>query len=292
LGGFVLGGIVSRRIQFSPTSRPLPARQFLGNRFVYCVVSQRAGGLSIGINMNPDKRCNFDCVYCEVNRVIPGGPANVPVAVMIAELEALLAQTTGNSPAEWAGIPSGLPFREVALSGDGEPTICSHFQEIVEAVVRLRASRHFPFFKIVLITNGTGLHLPKVKAGISVLSSRDEIWVKLDAGTMEGLERINRTQVPLEHILQNIKDLGRQRPIVIQSLFPLHEGRGPSDEEIADYAQCLADLREAGTQISLVQVYSAHRPATNPHCGHLPLRALSRIAREVREKGGVPAEVF
>lgn len=288
----VFDGNVSRRIQYSPSSRPLPARQFLGNRFVYCVISQRAGGLSVGINMNPDKRCNFDCVYCEVNRVTPGGPAGVLVPVMIGELEALLTQMTGNSTPEWTGIPAGLPFREVALSGDGEPTICSNFQEIVEAVVRLRASRHFPFFKIVLITNGTGLHLPKVRAGLSVLSSRDEIWVKLDVGTTEGLERVNRTQVPIEHILQNIKELGRQRPIVIQSLFPLHEGCGPSDEEISAYVQCLADLRDAGTQISLVQVYSAHRPAMNARCGHLPLRTLSRIAREVREKSGVAAEVF
>lgn len=216
----------------------------------------------------------------------------MPVPVMIAELEVLLTQMAGGQLPEWVGIPSGLSFREVALSGDGEPTISPNFQEIVEAVVRLRAGRHFPFFKIVLLTNGTGLHLPKVRAGLAVLSSRDDIWVKLDAGTKEGLEQINRARVPIEHILQNIKELGRQRPIVIQSLFPSQDGRGPSDAEIASYVRCLADLREAGTQISLVQVYSAHRPAVSSRCGHLPLRTLSRIAREVREKSGVPAEVF
>jgi wyosine [tRNA(Phe)-imidazoG37] synthetase (radical SAM superfamily) len=240
--------------------------------------------------MNPDKRCNFDCIYCEVNRLAPGGPAGVHVPVMLTELEAVLEQMTEGERAEWRGIP--LPFREVALSGDGEPTLSPNFRDVVEAVVGLRARRHFPFFKIVLICNGTGLHLPQVRAGLLLLSSRDEIWVKLDVGTMEGLERVNRTNVPLEHILQNIRDLGRQRPIVIQSLFPLYEGGGPGDEEIAAYADCLAELRKAGTQIALVQVYSAHRPAMNAGCGHLPLRMLSRIAREVREKAGVPAEVF
>lgn len=39
-----------------------------GNRFVYTVISPRARGLSIGVNMNPDKFCNFDCAYCETNR--------------------------------------------------------------------------------------------------------------------------------------------------------------------------------------------------------------------------------
>jgi hypothetical protein len=38
-------------------------RDFLDNRFVYAVVSARARGLSVGINMCPDKNCNFDCVY-------------------------------------------------------------------------------------------------------------------------------------------------------------------------------------------------------------------------------------
>ena len=39
------------------------SRDFLDGRFVYTVISPRARGLSVGVNMNPDKRCNFDCVY-------------------------------------------------------------------------------------------------------------------------------------------------------------------------------------------------------------------------------------
>ena len=37
-------------------------RDFLNNRFVYAVISARAHGLSLGVNMNPDKRCSFDCL--------------------------------------------------------------------------------------------------------------------------------------------------------------------------------------------------------------------------------------
>ena len=256
------------------------------------MLSQRAGGLSVGINMNPDKRCNFDCVYCEVNRTVATGPASLPVNIMLQELETLLAHVLKKNRPVWEGVPSRLPFREVALSGDGEPTLSPNFREIVEAVAGLRARRRFPFFKIVLITNGTGLHLPQVREGLQILTARDEVWVKLDVGTPEGLARINRTGLSLEFILKNIRELGRQRPIVIQSLFPMIDGRGPDDTEITAYVRCLAELRNAGAQISLVQIYSAHRPAMNVTCGHLPLRSLSRIAREVRDLGGVPAEVF
>src|SRR6266498_2476938 len=66
-------------------------REFLNNRFVYVVISSRARGLSIGVNMNPDKRCNFDCPYCEVNREPPVREKSLEVDVMAAELEETLA---------------------------------------------------------------------------------------------------------------------------------------------------------------------------------------------------------
>ena len=71
-------------------------RNFLGHRFVYLVVSPRARGLSIGINFNPDKRCNFDCVYCEVDRSVPGRDRELDVDVMADELTATIeASITG-----------------------------------------------------------------------------------------------------------------------------------------------------------------------------------------------------
>lgn len=273
---------------------PLPARNFFGNRFVYCVISQRAGGLSVGINVNPDKRCNFDCVYCEVDRTTRGGPARLPAAAMLAELEKLLAVVNEGRLEELGNSfsPGGLPFKEVALSGDGEPTLSPNFREITEAVAGLRARRLFPAFKIVLITNGTGLHLPPVQAGLAVLNAADEIWVKLDAGTQSGMERVNRTEIALDDVLKNIRELGQQRSIVIQSLFPLVDGVEPFPAEIDAYVDRLLELKQAGTRISLVQVYSAHRPAMDSACAHLPLRTLSRIARSIRERTGLHAEVF
>ena len=44
----------------------LHPRTFQTNRFVYPVLSRRAGGISIGVNLSPSKACNFNCVYCQV----------------------------------------------------------------------------------------------------------------------------------------------------------------------------------------------------------------------------------
>jgi len=185
-----------------------------------------------------------------------------------------------------------LELKEVALSGDGEPTLCPNFREVIEGVAHVRAAGRWPFFKIVLITNATGLHLPHVRSGIEILTSYDEIWVKLDAGTQRGMDVVNRADVRIEAVMENITKLGRERPIVIQSLFPLLRGEEPTVEEINAYLDRLRELRDAGARIECVQVYSAHRPAIHPDCGHLPLKSLSKIAKRVREETGLHAEVF
>ena len=150
----------------------------------------------------------------------------------------------------------------------------------------------FPFFKLVLLTNGTGLDLPAVQQGLKSFTRSDEIWTKLDGGSQAYINKVNRADVPLDKILSNILLLGRQRPVVIQSLFPAINDEEPPLEEIEQYAHRLLELKNAGASISLVQIYSANRPAPNSEFGHLPLKVLSRIAHTVRQTAGLRAEVF
>jgi len=269
-------------------------RDWLGNRFVYAVVSARAGGLSLGVNMNPNRACNFECSYCEVDRRLPVTEKHLLVDVMAAELHRTLqAVRQGHLRSRpcYHSLPAELlQLRHVGLSGDGEPTLAPNFVEAVQAVVRVRALGGF--FKIVLLTNGTGLDQPDVLRGTDILTRSDEIWIKLDGGTQAFMDKINRSKVPLEKILSNILLIGRQRPVVIQSLFPAINGDEPPFDEIHEYVLRLKELKAGGAQISLVQIYSAARPGVQPEWGHLPLRVLSQIAQSVRQGAGLRTEVF
>jgi wyosine [tRNA(Phe)-imidazoG37] synthetase (radical SAM superfamily) len=263
---------------------------------VYLVLSQRARGLSIGINLSPGKRCNFQCVYCEVDRGGASGDLKVDVPRLEAELEAMLRRVASNRVRELPGfgnLPAEmLVLREVALSGDGEPTLSPQFREVVRGVVAMRARSWLPFFKVVLITNTTGLPRPEVREGLRLLGRDDEIWAKLEAGTQAYMDRVNVPDLKLREVMGNILGMALERPVVIQSLFPLIRGAEPPEDEITEYVHRLQELKAAGAQISLVQVYSAHRPPHLPDCGHLPLASLSKIARRVRTEAGLRAEVF
>lgn len=271
-------------------------RDFLDNRFVYAVVSARARGLSIGVNMNPDKECNFGCCYCEVHRDVPSREGRLDVDVMAMELRKTLAFVHEGRLRErpwYRTLPDELlQLRHVALSGDGEPTFSPNFDEAIQAVAHVRALGTLPFFKIVLLTNGTGLDQPMIRHGLKFFTRSDEIWIKLDGGTQAYLNKVDRLSMPVEHILDNILGIGRDRPVVIQSLFPAINGEEPPLEEIEQYAQRLKELKNGGAQISLVQIYSAARPTPNSGSGHLPLKVLSRIAHTVRQTAGLKAEVF
>ncbi len=273
-------------------------REFLGNRFVYAVISSRARGLSIGVNMNPDKLCSFDCEYCEVNRVAPPTEKKLDLEVMAKELQHTLALANSGELKRLSYYrhlpPELLQLRHVALSGDGEPTLCPNFLDVVREVAHVRALRQFPFFKIVLITNAAGLDLPQVQEGLKLFTQDDEIWAKLDAGTQIRMDAVNHPAngFTLVKILENIEMVARQRPVIIQSLFPMLHDEEPADEEIEQFAQRLRHLKKAGAQIQMVQIYSAVRPTPRSGCKHLPLKSLSLIARRVREVSGLPAEVF
>lgn len=270
-------------------------RRFRDFRYVYPVISRRSGGLSLGINLNPDKGCNFDCAYCQVDR--QGGTASgaaVDLAVLENELRALIEEVKEAQPAqasEQAGPHPRDPvaIRDIAFSGDGEPTTFGRFGECVERVVQVRDELCPAGVSVILITNASGLHRPQVRAAIGRI---DSVWAKLDAGTEDLYRLLCRPSVPFGRILENIQLAARIKPVVIQSMFVRWEGRPPSEAEIAAYAERLVSIRQRGGAIDRVQVYTIARPPADMRVSALSDAELGEIARVVRERSGERVESF
>lgn len=264
---------------------------------MYPVLSRRSHGISIGINVNPDKVCNFDCIYCQVDRTVPATVTEFDLAVAEEELRAMLDVVQSGELAKHApfnSVPAGLlRLNDIALSGDAEPTTLKNFSATVEMIARVKP----PGVKLVLITDAGGLDRDDVKRGLAIMDANDgEVWAKLDAGTEEYFKLINRTKIPFARILKNIAETAKAHPIVIQSLFMKVHGVGPSPEEIGAYC---ARLREIGN-IKLVQVYTIARKAMTMVDG-VPawefIAALSdvevdAITQRVRKETGLAAESF
>lgn len=274
------------------------ARRGLRPHFVQTVVSPRARGLSVRLDLSPDGHCNFDCQYCEVNRATLCGERVPDIPVMMAELEAVLdtiAQGRGRELPGCNRVPEGyLHLGHVALSGEGEPTLCPCFPEVLESLLHLRARTRHGFFRIAVVTNGSRLNAPEIRESLSLLTPQDEIWAKLDAGTEDWFQLVNKSSTTLAEVMAQLKGCGEDHAIIVQSLFPTlpRYPNGPPPEEINAYVERLIELKNANVRIPLVQIYSTSRHPVRQGVGHASLAALSNIARQVRNRTGLNAQVY
>jgi len=282
-----------------PAHRQHP-RHWENFRYVYPVLSRRSHGISIGLNVNPDKVCNFDCIYCQVDRMVPAAVTRFDLVVAEEELRAMLDVDFSKHPPFDALPKEQLRINDIALSGDAEPTTLKNFSATIEMIARVKPAG----VKIVLITDAGGLDRPDVKRGLEIMDAHDgEVWAKLDAGTEEYYRLINRSAIPFARILKNIAGCAKDRPVVIQSLFLKVKETGPSDAEIAEYCRRLKEIGNinfARSGIKLVQVYTLARQALTVVDG-VPawqfVSALSdaevdAITERVRREAAVPAESF
>lgn len=272
-------------------------RQWQANRYVYPVVSRRSHGLSIGINLNPDRACNFDCIYCQVDRTTPPLVRRVDVAVLETELAELLAAASdGTLFAEHPFsllAPENRVVRDIAFSGDGEPTTSAQFKEAVEIAAAARERFRMTDTKLVLITDAAYLSRPRVREALAIMdASNGEIWAKLDAGTEEYFQIVDRPNVSLRVVLDNILDTAGVRPIVIQSMFLRIDGEGPSASEIDAYCDRLNALSEAGAKFKAVQIYTVARPPAESIVTPIPKGELDDLAARIRSRVSTPVEVY
>jgi wyosine [tRNA(Phe)-imidazoG37] synthetase (radical SAM superfamily) len=281
---------------------PLPVfqdhrRDYAANRYAYPVVSRRSRGVSVGLNLNPDKRCNFDCVYCQVDRTTPGADPEVDLVVLERELDDLLDLVQRGelfvSDRFRATPPDLRRLNDIAFSGDGEPTSCPLFPEVVHLAVAVRQRHCLADVKLVLITNATLLHRPRILETLEVLAANQgEVWAKLDAGTQEYYQRVERTTIPLSRVVDNITRAAQLAPVVIQALFLRLDGAGPSVAEQEAFCARLNEIRQGGGRIDRVQVYTIARRPAEEWATALEDDELQALADRVDRLAGVKVECF
>ena len=272
-------------------------RRFEENRFVYPVLSRRSEGISIGVNLNPDKVCNFDCIYCQVDRTTQSDTQFVEVERLLAELDATLELVNSGGiydSEKFKDTPPALRrLNDIAFSGDGEPTTHRNFDEIIAACAEIKKRHGLGAVKMVLITNASMFHRPHVQRGLAILDANNgEIWAKLEAGTQEYFLLVDRTPIPFRQILDNITAAARDRPLVIQALFMRVHGNPPPAEELDAFCDRLNEIMSSGGQLKLVQVYTVARPPAESFVAPLSNAEVDAIVQLVERRTGIPARAY
>jgi len=261
------------------------SRDSAGLRYVYPVVSRRAGGVSIGINLNPNNACNWRCIYCQVPDLTRGTAPPIDLMLLEQELSGFLHELQHGDFMQRVP-PEARRINDIALSGNGEPTSAQEFAEIIEVI-----AKHKPAdLKLVLITNGSLMQRENVQQGLRRMAHLNgEVWFKLDRASEAGMAQVNDTKVTMDKVRHNLAIAIECCPNTwLQTCWFALDGIAPSKQDEDDYLDLLASTIREGVKPQGVLLYGLARPSLQleaPRLSALPEEVMGRFVQRISALG-------
>jgi wyosine [tRNA(Phe)-imidazoG37] synthetase (radical SAM superfamily) len=268
-------------------------RDSAGLRYVYPVISRRAGGVSIGINLNPNNACNWACVYCQVENLTRGGPPPIDLDCLEKELGGFLEAALHGDFMQRQVPLEARRLMDVAFSGNGEPTSAPEFADAVACVgTVLERFGQKGQLVVRLITNGSLMHRPEVQLGIRRLAELGgEVWFKIDRAIDAEIAEINGIHGQPEKMAKNLKICAALAPTWVQTCWFALDGVAPSDGSKKAYCDL---LRPLAPQLAGVHLYGLARPSLQPAASRLSALVaedLADFAEQIQKETGIRVTV-
>lgn len=244
------------------------SRELSGLKYIYSVISRRAGGLSIGINLNVNNACNWQCIYCEIPNLTRGSPPPIELDVLENELRLFLHDIIHGDYMERHVAIEDRHLKDIAFSGNGEPTSAAEFPQVILIVKKiLQEFDLLHKIKIRLITNGSLMHEASVLKSIEMLEEiNGEVWFKVDAATEETIKTVNQVNLKPNQILERLLNTANICPTFVQTCIFMIDGKSPYDKDIDAYIEL---INKAKKIIKGVHLYGLARPSLQPRAGDL-----------------------
>lgn len=255
--------------------------------YVYPVVSRRAGGVSVGINLNTNNACNWACVYCQVPDLTRGGPLPVNLELLENELRGFLQAATQGDFLVRQVPTEAHRLMDVAFSGNGEPTSATEFYDAVVLVETvLRELSLLDSLKLRLITNGSFMHRDQVRQGIGRIGALNgEVWFKVDRASEAGIAQVNGIRLTPGRVRSALLQCAECAPTWVQTCFFAIDGKEPDADEQRAYLEFIGSVRD---KIKGVHLYGLARPSLQPgaeQLSRLPLESFEQFARQIASLG-------
>lgn len=262
-------------------------RDSAGYTYVYPVISRRAGGVSVGINLNPNNACNWACIYCQVPNLVRGSAPKINLQQLESELRGFLSDAVHGDWLQNHAPEGARELQDIAFSGNGEPTSAGEFPAAVEIVGQvLQEFGLANTLKIRLITNGSLIsHQPVQQALERMAVMQGEVWFKLDRATVDGMTEVNQVSDNMAAVKRRLIASAKLCPTWLQTCWFAIDGVPPSPEEIAAYLDVVREVRE---HIQGVHLYGLARQPMQlgaERLSALPSEKLEAYADEICSLG-------
>lgn len=230
-------------------------------KYIFGPVNSRRLGLSLGIDLLPEKICSFNCIYCEVG---PNAEQTcerreyTPTKAIINELHGVLD-----------GQDAALQTDVFTITASGEPTLHEGLGEIINSIKQKTDK------PVVVLTNGSLLHLHEVR---KELMAADIVIPSLDAARPESFRKINRPLpgLDLETIIEGVAHFSGTFTGQLWLEVLLAKGINDSDKDINALKRALDRIRPGRIQLNTVA-----RPPLEAFASPLKQEELKRIAEQL-----------
>lgn len=266
-------------------------RDIAGLKYIYPVISRRAGGLSIGVNFNPNNACNWRCIYCQVPDLQRGAAPAMDLALLEDELRFFLNYIQqGDFFEQYQLAPEQRVVKDIAISGNGEPTSLENFEQAVTLIGDIaNEAGIFPDSHFVLITNGSLIHQASTQAGLKQLDRyHGEVWFKLDSATEQGRKLINNSVQSRQKLLENLQTASLLCSTKLQTCVLHFNEQTWTEPEKQAYLQLLRLIQEQQIRIGKIMLYTIARQSFQPEAAQLvkaDVAEMNALAADIKAMG-------
>ncbi len=185
------------------------------SKYIFGPVNSRRFGVSLGIDLSPDKKsCNFDCLYCELEKAKPVNRIeNEPDPYeILEEVKDFLKQN------DYPDV--------ITVTANGEPTLYSKLDVLIEELNRIKGSS-----KTLILSNGSTIVDKSVR---DVLKKFDIVKLSLDAVDEVVFQKVDRPleEVDIDSLVEAMKTFrGEYKGVLVIEVL-LVKGINDSEDDI------------------------------------------------------------
>jgi wyosine [tRNA(Phe)-imidazoG37] synthetase (radical SAM superfamily) len=203
------------------------------SNIIFGPVNSRRFGTSLGIDLSPAKKqCNFDCLYCELDKA----------KTVDTQSEVVLLDDVKSALLE--ALARHADIDVVTVTANGEPTLYPYLDDLGEFLQALPQ-------KTLILSNASTIADAKIRR---ILSRFDTVKLSLDCASERCFKKLDRPykSIMLESIIGGLKEFAKtfQNELIIEVLFV--QGINDTEKEVAAINDVLLQINPSRIDIGTV----------------------------------------
>ncbi len=203
-------------------------------KYIFGPISSRRFGMSLGIDLSPEKKsCNFDCIYCELEKA-----KKVDIIENPSKVEDVINDVL-------AGIEK-YNFDVITITANGEPTLYPYLDELIDEINKIKKDK-----KSLILSNSSNIDKPEIQ---NALKKLDIVKLSLDSVNPKTFKKIDRPleNIKIENIIKGIKEFSKiyEGELIIEILVV--KGINDKIEEFKALNEVLKEINPTRVDISTI----------------------------------------